>query len=356
MIVMAFASVLGLTACGSVDSEDTTGEGEESSQAQVSENVAAVRAFDDEGAKPAKEYRIAYLTECAQNVYCKSRLQGLQDAADKYGFEFKTFDPDFNPSAQLKLVQDAVAEGGWDGYLFAPTAGEPGCSMYNRFLKPEEKPVVSLDLPMCGDPDYTPGLAGTVTMQRQEYFNELMDNAFKQCKGECKAVTFSGFTGSDLFNFWSKASDYAEEKNPNVEVVQDYPAQFDPQKSRQDMADALQADPEIDLIVSHDDAMTKGATAAIKAAGLEPGKDVLVFSTGGSQIGVDAVDSGEFNQTTALAPYEESYYAAVALIMALEGEPVNGYVNEAELPRITDGPGTIYITPENVDEYETNWG
>jgi ABC-type sugar transport system substrate-binding protein len=357
VLLVAVGLALALAACGSVDNDDSSGtEAKKSNQTEVSANVAAVRAFDEEGAKPKKQYKIAYLTECAQNVYCKARLRGLQAAADKFGFTFKTFDPNFNPSAQLKLVQDAVAEGGWDGYLFAPTAGEPGCAMWERFLKPDGKPVVTLDLPMCGDPDYTPGLAGTVTMQRQQYFNELMDNAFAQCKGKCKAVTFSGFTGSDLFNFWTKASDYAEAKHPNVEVIEDYPAEFDPQKGRQDMQDALQANPDIDLVVSHDDAMASGVTSAIKSAGLTPGKDVKVYSTGGSQIGVDALASGEFNETTVLDPYDEAYYAAVALIMALEGKAVNGYINEAELPRITDGPGTIFITPENVAEYETNWG
>jgi hypothetical protein len=34
----------------------------------------------------------------------------LQDAASKYGFTFKVFDPNFNPQAQLKHVQNTVAD------------------------------------------------------------------------------------------------------------------------------------------------------------------------------------------------------------------------------------------------------
>jgi hypothetical protein len=56
-----------------------------------------------------------------------------------------------------------------------------------------------------------------------------------------------------------------------------------------------------------------------------------------------------------LLPWEESYYAAVALIMALEGRPVNGYVNEADLPRVTDGPGTVFITRANADKFSPNY-
>ena len=123
-------------------------------------------AFDKTDAKPTKKYRIAYLTECISNPYCETRLKGIQAAATKYGFEFKVFDANFNPQTQLRLVQDAVAQG-FDGYLFAPTAAAPACTMWKRFLQPTDKPVVTLDVPMCDDADYTPGVAATVTMVRQ---------------------------------------------------------------------------------------------------------------------------------------------------------------------------------------------
>ena len=120
----------------------------------------AVLDFDKAGTNPTKRYRIAYVTECVQNPYCQARLQGLKDAATKYGFDFKIFDANFNPAEQLKQAQNAVAEG-FDGYLFAPAASAPGCSTWKQFLAPTGKPVVSLDLPMCGDANYTAGLAAT---------------------------------------------------------------------------------------------------------------------------------------------------------------------------------------------------
>ena len=93
------------------------------------------------------------------------------------------FDANFNPQAQVKHVQNAVQEN-FDGYLFAPTADAPGCKMWKDFLVPTNKPVVSLDLTMCGDVTYTPGLAGTVTMQSQPYFDFHVEHAFAEaCKG-----------------------------------------------------------------------------------------------------------------------------------------------------------------------------
>jgi hypothetical protein len=121
-------------------------------------------------------------------------LAGLKAAAAKYGFEFKIFDANFSPATQAKVVENAVTEG-FDGYLFGPAAAQPGCGLYNRLLKPTGKPVVSIDIAMCGDPDYTPGLAETLTMQGPANFNEAIDTAFVYCTRTRSVAALGGFVG-----------------------------------------------------------------------------------------------------------------------------------------------------------------
>ena len=314
-----------------------------------------VIAFDQSAKPPApaKKYRIAYLTECISNPYCQARLAGMKAAAKKYGFEFKIFDANFSPSAQLKLVQDAVTQG-FDGYIFAPAADAAGCSMWKSTLKPTGKPVVSIDLPMCKSPDYTPGLAATVTFQRQGYFDAHVANAFASCKSRCEAVAVGGFAGSDLFGFWQKAIKKAKAKYPNVKVVSDQPGNFDPRVALKVVGDALRANPNVSLVISSWDDMTRGAEQAIRAAGKKPGTDVAIYSIGGSKDGVARVKAGSFTGTTILRPFEESYYGAVAMIMALQGKPLNGYVSEAELPAVTK-LGTIFVTKGNAASYRANY-
>ncbi len=324
---------------------------------QVSDAVKKVLAFDKVGKKAKAGLKIAYLTECVTNNYCEARLKGLQDAGKKYGFTFKTFDPNFNPQAQLKHVQNAVQEG-FDAYLFAPTADAPGCKMWKDFLVPTGKPVVTLDLTMCGDVDYTPGLAATVTMQRQPYFDYHIEHAFAAaCKGRdvCKGVSLSGFAGSDLFSRWEKAVDNGIAKYPQVQMVSRREAKFDARIARQIVQDTLQVHHDLAFVVSHDDDMTLGAVAAIKAAGLVPGKDVKIYSMGANSRGIKQLEEGVYESSTVLDPYDEAYYAAVALVMALDGEPPNGYVNEAQLPRVTEGPDTIIITKQNLAKFKSNW-
>lgn len=317
--------------------------------------AAAVVAFDESGATPSQEYRVAYITECAtENAYCLTRVDAMDDAAAKYGFTYQTFNSTFNPSTQLAQVQDAVA-GDFDAFLFAPTAGAPSCQMWRQHLVPTGKPVVSLDIPMCGDDDYTEGLAATVTMQSQRYFFQHVDNAFASCTEPCRVAAIGGFTGSDLFGYWEAAIEEAAAQHPNVTVVVDQPANFDPNVAQRVIADALVSHPDIDVVISSWDQMTLGAEAAISAAGKASGTDIRIYSIGGTADAIQRVVDGTWNETTILLPYEEGYYAAVALIMALEGEPVDGYVNEADLPPVTDGPGTIFITAENADQFSPRY-
>jgi ABC-type sugar transport system substrate-binding protein len=347
--VLLLVAVLAAPGCGSGNGSASQSRGEQPRHPGTSR----VLAFDKTGVKPTKKYRIAYLAECINNPYCETRLKGLQAAAKKYGFEFKVFDANFNPQTQLGQVQDAVAQG-FDAYVFAPTAAAPGCTMWERFLKPTGKPVVTLDIPMCRDPDYTPGVAATVTMVRQAFFNAHVDSAFRSCRTKCKVAAIGGFTGSDLFTVWERAIAQGKAKFPKVKVVSDQPANFDPRVALQVVGDALRANPDLSLVISPWDDMTRGAEQAIVAAGKKPGKDVRIYSTGATKVGVQRVKQGAWNETTIFLPFEESYYAAVALIMALEAKPVNAYVNEAQMPPVTE-LGSLYVTKQNAARFRPNY-
>ena len=319
--------------------------------AEMSAAAKAVVDYDKAFTAPTKKYRIAYLTECVDNPYCLARLEGLKTAAKKYGFEFKIFDANFSPATQAKVVENAVTEG-FEGYLFGPAAAQPGCGLYNRLLKPTGKPVVSIDIAMCGDPDYTPGLAATLTMQGPYHFDNMLDNAFASCKGECKVAAVGGFVGSDLFTYWENAIKKAAAKYPNVKVVVDEPANFDPRIALKKIQDALLAHPDINIVISSWDDMSRGVEQAVIAAGKTPGKDINIFSGGATKVGVDKVKSGKWASTMAYLPYQEAYYGAVALMMALDGKPINAYIDEELLPEIVNTTGTVFISKANVDKYQ----
>src|ERR1700730_14706530 len=291
------------------------------SAVEMSPAAKAVVDYDKSFTTPQKKYRIAYLTECVDNPYCLARLEGLKAAATKYGFEFKIFDANFSPATQAKVVENAVTEG-FEGYLFGPAAA------------------------------YPPGLSTTLTMQGPYHFDNMLDNAFASCKGNCQVAAVGGFVGSDLFTYWENAIKKAAAKYPNVQVVVDEPANFDPRIALKKIQDALLAHPHINIVISSWDDMSRGVEQAVVAAGKIPGKDVSIFSGGATKVGVEKVKSGKWASTMAYLPYQEAYYGADALMMALDGKPINAYIDEALLPEIVNSTGTVFINKDNVDKYK----
>jgi ABC-type sugar transport system substrate-binding protein len=164
-----------------------------------------------------------------------------------------------------------------------------------------------------------------------------------------------GFVGSDLFNAWEKAIKAAAAKYPNVKVVADQPGNYDPRAALRIVQDALRAHPDLKMVLSPWDDQTRGVEQAISSAGKKPGVDVKIYSIGGTKDGVARVKDGTYNTTDILLPYEEAYYGAVALVMAIQGKPIKSYVNEAMLPKITDGPGSTIVTKENSDKFEPKY-
>jgi ABC-type sugar transport system substrate-binding protein len=68
------------------------------------------------------------------------------------------------------------------------------------------------------------------------------------------------------------------------------------------MEAALQAYPEMDLLFTHNDDMGLGAIEAIEAAGLVPGKDIVIVSVDGVRDGLQALVDGKFNYVVECNP------------------------------------------------------
>jgi galactofuranose transport system substrate-binding protein len=320
--------------------------------AQSHANADAVVAFDRSKTSPSRSFSIAYLTECVDNPYCVARLEGIRDAAKKYGATVKVFDSKWSLVAQERTAEIAVTEGVYDGYIFGPLAPEPSCKLWNRVLVTTGKPVVTVTVPMCGDTDYTPGLAATFTQQGEVHYQELVDCALASCTSECLVLAVGGFVGSQLQNYWEAAVQRGRAKYPNAKIVVSETANFDPRIAYKKTQDALVAHPDISVVVSNWDDMSRGIEQAIVSSGRKPGKEVRIYSAGANIGSVKKLKDGTMNASLALLPYDEGYYSTVALIMAMEGKPINGYVDESWLPQIMDSTKTPLITSANVDQWK----
>jgi ABC-type sugar transport system substrate-binding protein len=317
--------------------------------------MAQTVGYAKSGSAAKDKPKIAYIAECAASfAYCQARLKGARKAAAHFGADLQLYDANFDSAAQLRQVQDAIQQG-YDGYVFSPVTDASGCSDW-KLLKAAGKPVATINSPMCGNPDYTAGTVGFVGMQTTDYFKQTFRNAFKTCDSSCTVVAVGGYLGSDLYGRWKKALDTVAAEFPKVKVADAEPASFNPSQALSVVQDALRATPSVNMILSANDDMTFGAEKAVQEAGRTPGHQVKIYSVGGSAKAVKRVASGIWNGTSALLPYDESYYGVTQLMRKLStGKDTPGFAYLAKAPAIADGPGTVFITSDKVSRFTPQW-
>ena len=115
----------------------------------------------------------------------------------------------------------------------------------------------------------------------------------------------------------------AIEGDPRFTVIESISGDFLRSKGEECMRDLLDRyGPEgIDVIYSHNDAMTLGALDVLEAAGVKPGSDMILISVDGEQAAVDALREGRVNCIVECTPDLGEH--VMTLVEALtQGKPI----------------------------------
>jgi galactofuranose transport system substrate-binding protein len=362
-VVMVLA-VAGLTACGDDDDDAAAPATEESAEpsgddagSSSDDPLQATLDWREQGEQASEPWKIAYVMVGLADGYLQRQKAAAEETAERYGIELQVFDSQFNPATQVKLLQDALAAD-FDGYVIQPASGEAICGMVRNQLIAQDKPVAIFNNPICGDEDYTEGTVGFVGFQTQPYETAITMSAFELCEGECTAAVVSGPPGLDLTNRFKAGVEEAKSAFPNVNVVVDQAADFNPQKALKVAQDALQANPDIDLWSSADDQMTGSIVKAIRDAGKKP-EDAIIISEACDSTGTELVASGTIDGSYCALPVQEAEYPIDQMVRFLEtGETTPGFVDLCEAPEVVgpdginpDGssPESCLLTQENAD-------
>ena len=105
------------------------------------------------------------------------------------------------------------------------------------------------------------------------------------------------------------------------------------------MEDTLNAHPEINLVLCHNDDSASGALTAIEAAGVE---GITVIGFNGDSFALDLIEQGKLQATIAQQPKLMGYQAVMTAYQAVKGEAVE----------LNDPVDVALITAENVAEYK----
>ena len=119
---------------------------------------------------------------------------------------------------------------------------------------------------------------------------------------ELNVVILEGTTGADAATGRQQGITEILADYPNLKVIASQTGNFTRAEGQAVMESFLKAHDKIDILLAHNDDMALGAIESIKAAGLVPGKDIIIVGCDAPKTAFDAILAGEMNATIECTP------------------------------------------------------
>ena len=230
-----------------------------------------------------------------------AETKSMRDEAAKRGdkYELAVTDAQAQTSKQVSDVEDLIARR-VSAIFLAPREFE-GLAPALQAAKEAKIPVFLIDREAAGKvgEDYVTFI-GSNFVQQGERVGEWLA---KQTGGKAGIIELQGTAGSSVANDRSKGFMNVIGKNPEMKILASQPANFTRAEGQKVMENLIQAhNKAITAVYAHNDEMALGAIQALKAAGMNPGKDVLVVSIDGQKSALEAIIAGDMNITVESNP------------------------------------------------------
>ncbi len=166
---------------------------------------------------------------------------------------------------------------------------------------------------------------------------------------ELNVVILEGTTGADAATGRQNGIMEILKDYPNLKVIANQTGNFTRAEGQAVMESFLKAHDKIDVLLAHNDDMALGAIESIKAAGLEPGKDIIIVGCDAPKTAFDAIIAGEMNATIECTPlYGPFVVDALKKLMA--GEDLGREVIHPEEGCFDAEGGIVYSLDGRVSE------
>ncbi len=278
--------------------------------------VLALLAFAP--AASAKALKVGFAQTGAESGWRTANTDSMKSEAVARGIDLKFADAQGKPENQIRAVRSFIAQG-VDAIIIAPIV-TTGWEPVLREAKQAKIPVIVMDRAVQVSDESL--YACFIGSDFAEEGRMAADWLAKYTGGKGRILELQGTTGSDPANERRRAFAEGIAKYPDLKVIDSQSGDFQRQQGKEVMEALLKKHGrDFDIVYSHNDDMALGAIQAIEAAGLKPGKDVIIVSIDAIKEGVTAVADGKINCVVECNPlFGPKAYDAVAKIVA--GQPV----------------------------------
>ena len=295
----------------------------------------AACSADGGGSGDGDGFSIVFLASSSQNGYNQAVYEGVQNKAKELEKELgisittKIQDGQFDANTQLSQLQNAGTTGQASGVIVVPQDG-PGLAA--AFPLGNDIPVVSVLNPIGPDIDkmepQTEGVVSTVASPPSAGAERQAETVIEYCKDidPCKIGLLAGLLNSPLDVARIAAWKDVLGAHDNIEIVGTVEGAYDRDKSLTAVSNLLQANKDINGILSNADQQTMGAQIALENAGIDP-SSIFLTGGGGTTEAVKAVREGKWTNDYLSYPVSMGEAALEQLINKLRGEKVEAVVD-----------------------------
>lgn len=264
----------------------------------------------------------------AESSWRTCSTRSILNSAQKSGIEVMFDDAEQEQDNQIKAIRSFIAyrvdvivvspmtQANWDNVLLeAKSAGIP---------------VILVDRGIDSHEDLFNCYIGSDFIKEGNLAAEYLKKKFKyKTKNDINIVEISGVEDSTPAIGRSKGFKEGIKDNKNFKIVFSESGNFMRSRGKEIMKKVLDKNIDVDVLFSHNDAMTMGALEAIREKGLRPGRDIVIISFDGEQEAMDELILGNINCVVECTPYlGDSIIEAVLKLTSQEEVPKYIYSEE----------------------------
>ena len=288
----------------------------------------------------AGPYTIGYAPATLNNAFWLAVKDGVEKAIEEKGIEVELVDIDAN--GDQSIMNDGIANllsSGVDAILCAPADSNAVGSALEQ-CQQAGVPVINFDTPV---PDAE--MVETIIASDNYNAGYVVDkDAAEKMDDGAKILVLHSPRASACVQRYEGFVAALEESGKEYTEVNNLDGQGATEVSMTLTADALVADPDLQVIFAVNDPSAMGAINAIQQATVELTNDIMVYGVDGNPDAKKLIESGEMEGTGSQSPETLGYDSMMAAFDVLEGKEIDKEI-------VVD---TFLITAENVAEFGTD--
>jgi len=279
---------------------------------------------------------VGYAQVGAESDWRTANTVSFQETfVEENGYKLIFDDAQQKQENQIKAIRNFIQQD-VDYIVLAPVV-ETGWETVLEEAKEAGIPVILSDrmIDVSDDSLYTAWVGGNFVKEGHDCVDWLAGylEELGRADEEINIVTLQGTIGSSAQVGRTKGVEEKLPEHPNWNMLDKQTGEFTQSKGQEVMESFLKSYDDIDVVIAENDNMAFGAIDAIKAAGKDPGEDIIIIGFDAVKAAFEAMIAGDMNCSVECNPLHGPRVAEI--IQKLEkGEEVEKtwYVDEGVFP------------------------